>query len=182
MLTAVIGMLSWGMYVASELMPGEYESDSSVFSLSVTGLNLSLRAVSALFGLLAAGAATLSLLGNAHLLYSFPSSDRESGMGGLGGELAAAHHTLGEMLLGVWIAGLPMWIASDEAGMIAGLKTTIAALAVLGVVVGSSVGAVLWVKGGEIRRVDVRVMGKRIGDGEGGVGDDELKKWRMGGV
>ncbi len=160
MVIGVVGLLAWGLYTVGELMPGEYDDDGSVFSLNVTALDLSLRAVSALFGLLVAGAVTLSLCGNSHLASS--RGPKRS----LVSEIAAAHKTIEEVLVGVWVVGMPMWIESDAAGMIPGLKSTVIALAVVAFVIGSSVGAMLWVKGDLLGEVDERILGRKGQDEE----------------
>lgn len=168
LLLAVIGLLSWGLYTVSELDASGYTDNGVVFSLSVIGLDLSLRIVSLLLGLLVGGATALSYAGNAYL----------TAAGENGPEMASAHKVLEEVLVGIFVCGMSGWIATDTIGMMGGLRSTVVALAVLGSVVGTSVGAVMWVRGREVGKVDERVLGREeeeeFGPGKG------LKRWGTG--
>lgn len=46
--------------------------------------------------------------------------------------------------------------------MLAGLKDAVIALGVVQIVIGSSVGALLWAKGDMIRKMDGRVLGRKM--------------------
>jgi len=69
---------------------------------------------------------------------------------------------------------MPLWVKSG-ADMLAGLKDAAIALAVVQVVVGSSVAALLWAQGEGVARLDARVLGVR-GGREYGQDVLELKK------
>lgn len=169
MLLAIVGFLAWGLYTVSELDASGYTDNGVVFSLSVIGLNLSLRIVSLLLGMLVGGATALSYSGNAYL----------SAAGENGPEMAGAHKLLEELMAGIFVCGMSGWIASDMTGMIGGLRSTVVALAVLGSVLGTSVGAVMWVRGRELGNMDERVLGRAEVDGGFGLGKGR-KRWGTG--
>lgn len=154
LLMSVIGLLAFGLYTSAELMP-EIKDNGTIFALQIDGVEMSLKTVSALFGLLVSGAIMLQYSGSSYLS-TFASSN------GVGpSELAGAHHVLQELFIGIWVIGMPMWVSGDGAMfVVAGLKNTSIALGVLSIVFGTSVGAILWVKGDVIRSVDRRVVGK----------------------
>ena len=156
MVIGTVGLLAFGFYTMTALMPETDGIANSVFSLSVSP-NLSLKTVSGLFGLMVSGAIALSYSGSKHLL----SNDN------WGSELEAAKKMWEEVMVGIFIMGMPMWVDSDQ-GMLMGLRSTNIALAVLSLVVGSTVGAVIWVKGKEIAKVDGRLLG-RVGERDRGI-------------
>ncbi len=170
MLIGVAGLLAFGLYTSAELMP-EVEDNGTIFALNIVGLEISLKTVSSLFGLMVSGAVMLQYSGSTYLSTFVPSS-------GLGAsELAGAHHVLQEIMIGIWVIGMPMWISGDGAMfVVAGLKNTTIALGVLSIVFGTSIGAVLWVKGTAVSAVDTRVLGNRSGS-VGGVGGP-LQRWK----
>lgn len=63
--------------------------------------------------------------------------------------------------------------------MVMGFKETAIALAVLSLVLSSSVGAMLWSKGREIRAVDDRVLGRVEENESASVGEQgmAMKRW-----
>ena len=61
---------------------------------------------------------------------------------------------------------MPVWIQGKDMSMVMGLKDTGIALAVLSVVLGSSVCALFWCKGREVGRVDERVLGEVVDNEE----------------
>jgi hypothetical protein len=178
MIVSVVGLLAWGLYTVGELGIGEYSDNGLVFSLSVTGLDLSLRKVSLLLGLLVGGATVLSNAGNAFLA----EIGAPAGQGdGIGREMARAHKILEEIVVGIWVCGMSGWIAGDGNGdVMQGLRSVVVALAVLCMVMGSSVCAILWVKGRELAAVDDRILGVKEDDYENGmspIGGKGLKRW-----
>ncbi|KAL5318249.1 hypothetical protein ACEPPN_013308 [Leptodophora sp. 'Broadleaf-Isolate-01'] len=170
MLIGAAGLLAFGLYTSAELMP-ELEDNGTIFALNIVGLEISLKTVSSLFGLMISGAVMLQYSGSTYLSTFVPSS-------GIGAsELAGAHHVLQEIIIGIWVIGMPMWISGDGAMfVVAGLKNTTIALGVLSIVLGSSVGAVLWVKGAAVSAVDLRVLGRRAESA--GVGGGPLQRWK----
>ncbi|KAG4431534.1 hypothetical protein IFR05_012991 [Cadophora sp. M221] len=170
MLIGAAGLLAFGLYTSAELMP-EIEDNGTIFALNIVGLEISLKTVSSLFGLMISGAVMLQYSGSTYLSTFVPSS-------GIGAsELAGANHVLQEIIIGIWVIGMPMWISGDGAMfVVAGLKNTTIALGVLSIVLGSSVGAVLWVKGIAVSAVDFRVLGRRTESA--GVGAGQLQRWK----
>jgi hypothetical protein len=146
-------------------------ADGTVFTVSVTGAELSLKTVSALFGLLVAGAVVLESSGSKHILSSSPLS--------YGGDIDAAKNMLTEVFVGIWVIAMPLWIKGNDAmGMLMGLRVTAIALGVVCIIVGSSAGALMWTRGEKIENLDRRVLGLRGGaDGEEGTSMGPLRKW-----
>lgn len=174
LLLGVAGLLSFGLYVESQLTPQTIDSET-VFSLDVTGLNLSLKTVSLLFGILVAGATLLNFAASAHLASSsVPTSSGNSNHGET--VLQPSHAVLENILIGIFIIGFPSWVNGSE-GSMEGLKDTVVAIAVLQIVLASTVGAVLFVKGEGIRAVDRRVLGISEGS-EGSEGGNRLQRWK----
>ncbi|KUJ10491.1 MFS general substrate transporter [Mollisia scopiformis] len=171
---AVAGLLSLGLYTEQALMPTIVSDGSgSVFAL-LTGADISLKTVSALFGILVAGSVVLTYASTTHLSCSQSSTAKAS-------LLTEGTRFWEQMLAGIWTIGMPMWVqgATQEGmTMVMGFKETAIALAVLSVVLSSSVGALLWSKGREIRGVDARVLG-RVEENEG-EGQGQLKRWNTG--
>jgi hypothetical protein len=169
----VVGLIGLGLYVAGALMViSEAEgADGTVFMVSVTGAELSLKTVSALFGLLVAGAVVLESLGSKHILSSSPMN--------YGGDIDRAKNMLTEVFMGIWVIAMPLWIeGNDTMGMIMGLRATAIALGVVCIVVGSSAGALMWTRGERIENLDRRVLGVRGGeDGAEGSKMRPLRKW-----
>ncbi|KAH7314313.1 major facilitator superfamily domain-containing protein [Rhexocercosporidium sp. MPI-PUGE-AT-0058] len=170
MLIGAAGLLAFGLYTSTELMP-EIEDNGTIFALNIVGLEISLKTVSSLLGLLISGAVMLQYSGSTYLSTFVPAS-------GIGeSEVAGAHHVLQEIIIGIWVIGMPMWISGDGAlFVVAGLKNTTIALGVLSIVFGSSVGAVLWVKGSALSVIDSRVLGKRAGSV--GVDGGPIQRWK----
>jgi hypothetical protein len=169
LLLGIAGLLSFGLYVENQLSPQTIDSET-VFSLDVTGLNLSLKTVSLLFGLLVAGSTLLNFAASAHLASSSVStSSGNSNHGDI--ILQPAHAVLENILIGIFVIGFPSWVQGTE-GSMEGLKDTVIAIAVLQIVLASTVGAMLFVKGDGIRAVDRRVLGI---SGEGG---NRLPMWK----
>ncbi len=152
----VAGLLGFGMYVQNELSP-KMEDAGHVISLAVTGMALSLKTVSFLFGLLVAGAGVLSFAAFKYLASSSLSTPRSPGSSNKHkyGEmlLQPAHAVLENILIGVFIMGFPSWVQG-----IAGLKNTVIAIAALQVVLASTVLAVLCIRGEEVKRFDRMVL------------------------
>lgn len=150
MLLGVTGLLSFGLYTVGNLLPRTVNANQT-FTLVVSGADLNLNATSALFGLLVAGALVLYYSGLSHL------SSTSAPASPLATELENASKIWVEFLVGIWIIGVPMWVTGSD-GMLVGLKATSIALAVVSLVVGSTVAAAMWAKGREINRVDERVL------------------------
>jgi hypothetical protein len=173
LIIGVVGLFGLGLYVADALMViSDVESaDGSVFAPSVNGAELNLKTASALFGLLVAGAVVLESSGSKHIFSSSPST--------YAGDINAAKNMLTEVFVGIWVIAMPLWIEGDDAmGMLMGLRATAIALGVVCVIVGSSVAALMWVRGEKIEVLDRAVLGAR--DGEEGVeGTDlgPLRRW-----
>jgi hypothetical protein len=132
---------------------------------------LSLKTVSALFGLLVAGAVVLESSGSKYILSSSSMS--------YGGDIDAAKNMLTEVFVGVWVIVMPLWIeGNDTMGMLMGLRATAIALAGVCIIVGSSAGALMWTRGEKIENLDRRVLGVRGGE-DGAEGNDmgPLTKW-----
>ncbi|KAL2061545.1 hypothetical protein VTL71DRAFT_6922 [Oculimacula yallundae] len=170
LLIGVAGLLAFGLYTSAELMP-DIEDNGTIFALNIVGLEISLKTVSSLLGLMVSGAIMLQASGSTYFSTFIPSN-------GVGpSELAGAHHVLQELMIGIWVIGMPMWISGD--GMmfiVAGLKNTTIALGVLSIVFGSSVGAVLWVKGAAVSAVDSRVLGRKPESRS--VVDGPIQRWK----
>jgi hypothetical protein len=169
----VTGLLAFGLYTNMELTPEILDETNTVFALTTPGADLSLDVVSLLFGLLIAGSSILSS----------SSSPPESSSHNAGNDLQRALKVYENLLIGVFVTAMPTWIASGMqagiGGMMAGLKSTVIALGVLSLVVGSTVGAGLWVVGERVGNVDARVLGGRDERrGRGGVGGStKLREW-----
>jgi hypothetical protein len=170
LLLGIAGLLSFGLYVEGELTPKTVD-ELTVFSLDTTGMNLSLKTVSLLFGILVAGGTLMSFAASAHLASS---SIATSSSNSNHGEtlLQPSHAVFENMLIGIFVIGFPSWVQGAE-GMMEGIKNTVIAIAVLQIVLASTVGAVLFVKGEGIRAVDRRVLGIR--EGREGTG---LQRWK----
>ena len=175
-LLGVAGLLSFGLYVEGELSP-KIVDNVTVFSLDTTGMNLSLKTVSLLFGMLVAGSTLISFAASAHLASS--SVPTSSGNSKHGENLLQPAHAVHEnILIGIFVIGFPSWIQGTE-GAMEGIKDTVIAIAVLQIVLASTLGAVLFVKGDGIRAVDRRVLGiKEEGQGRG---EMNLQRWKSGG-
>ncbi len=102
---------------------------------------MSLKIVSALFGCLVAGAVVLSTTAEKLPL-----------------ELAQGHRTLTEVFVGLWVIAMPAWVMMP-ASMPEGLKSTSIGLTVAGIIISSTVGAVLFTKREEIVKMDARALG-----------------------
>jgi hypothetical protein len=171
LLVGIAGLLSFGLYIEGELSP-ETIDEGTVFSLDVTGQNLNLKIVSLLFGMLVAGSTLVSFASSAHLASS--SISTSSGNSNHGETLLQpSHSVLENFLIGIFIIGFPSWVQGSE-GNLENLKDTVIAIAVLQIVIATTIGALLFVKGEGIRAVDRRVLGIRDGE-EGG---NKLKRWK----
>jgi len=146
-------------------------ADGTVFMVSVTGAELSLKTVSALFGLLVAGAVVLESSGSKHILSSSAMHYR--------GDIDAAKNMLTGVFVGIWVIAMPLWIeGNDTMGMVMGLRATTIALGLVCIIVGSSAGALMWTRGDKIENLDRRVLGVRIGvDDAEGTNMEPLRKW-----
>jgi hypothetical protein len=149
-------------------------ANGTVFMVSVTGAELSLKTVSALFGLLVAGAVVLQSSGSKHILSSSPMS--------YGGDIDAAKNMLTEVFVGIWVVAMPLWIeGNDTMSMLMGLRATAIALGVVCIIVGSSAGALMWTRGERIENLDRRVLGVRNeADSAEGSNMGPLRKWDSG--
>jgi hypothetical protein len=150
LLLGVTGLLSFGLYTTANLLPQTVNANQT-FTLVITGADLNLNTVSALFGLLVAGALVLHYSGLSHL------SSTSTPASPLTTELENASKVWTEILVGIWIVGVPMWVTGNDE-MLVGLKETSIALSSVSVVVASTVGAAMWAKGREINRVDSKVL------------------------
>jgi hypothetical protein len=170
LLLGVAGLLSFGLYVEGELSPKTVD-EVTIFSLDTTGMNLSLKTVSILFGILVAGGTLMSFAASAHLTSS--SIATSSGSSNHGETLLQPSQAVFEnILIGIFVIGFPSWVQGTE-GVMEGIKDTVVAISVLQIVLASTVGAVLFVKGEGIRAVDRRVLGIR--EGRDGMG---LQMWK----
>jgi hypothetical protein len=155
LILGVAGSLSFGLYTYEKLMSTTLDK-GSVFSLYIQGQDLSLKIVSFLFGLLVSGSIVANFGGIMHLKYATASgSQAESDV------VEGAHRMLQDILTGIFIIGMPLWVNGSQ-GMLAGLKDTIIALGVVQIVVGSSAGALMWAKGEAVQKLDGRVLGRRV--------------------
>jgi hypothetical protein len=169
MILGVVGLLSFGLYTMGNLLPQTVSADQT-FTLVVSGANLNLNTVSALFGLLVAGALVLYYSGLSHL----SSTSTPSSL--LAAELEGATKVWTEILVGIWITGVPMWVSGNN-GMLVGLKDTSIALGVVCLVVGSTVGALMWVKGRDISKADARVVKISVGE-MGSSAGVPMQRWK----
>jgi hypothetical protein len=169
LLLGVTGLLSFGLYTMGNLLPQTVNANQT-FTLVVSGADLNLNTASALFGLLVAGALVLYYSGLSHL------SSASAPTSPLTTELENASKVWTEMLVGIWIVGVPMWVTGNN-GILVGLKEMSIALAVVCVVVGSTVGAAMWAKGREINRIDGRVLKIPVGEMEGSAGLP-MQRWK----
>ena len=156
-----------------ELSPKTVD-EVTVFSLDTTGVNLNLKTVSLLFGMVVAGGTLMSFAASAHLASS--SIVTSSGNSNHGETLLQpSHAVLENILIGIFVLGFPSWVQGTE-GMMESIKDTVVAIAVLQIVLASTVGAVLFTKGEGIRTVDRRVLGIR--EQREGTGLQRLKSER----
>ncbi|KAE8441569.1 hypothetical protein EG329_004688 [Mollisiaceae sp. DMI_Dod_QoI] len=183
---AVAGLLALGLYTEMALMPTIVSDGSgSVFAV-LSGADINLKTTSALFGLLVSGSIALSYASSTHLSAFYATAPAKSVL------LAGGVAFWEEVLKGVWTLGMPMWVqgaTTEDMTMVMGLKVSAIALAVLGLVVGSSVGAMLWSRGVEIGGLNERVLGVVVENegvglagsrgGEEGQGQ-VLKRWNTG--
>jgi len=177
----IAGLLAFGFYTAEKLSPEVVDDGKGAVFALVTelGQDLSLKVVSALFGLLVSGAVVTSFAGETRLTRSSTSAKS-------GGEqsLDAAGKVLQEIVVGIFVIAFPLWIKGSD-GMLPGLKMTAVALSVVVLVLGTSVGALMWAKNEQIREMDRKVMGvrrfegERWRDGEAEGGDGlKLQRWK----
>ncbi|TVY32048.1 putative MFS-type transporter, partial [Lachnellula occidentalis] len=165
LILAFAGTLAFGLYTYANLTSTTRAKDSQ-FTVYVQGQDLDLRIVSLLFGFLVAGSVLVngaggSLLTPTSTLTSTPTSkvtskqqqddEDDDELEGyhedenLGNAQQTAHKSLQDLLTGIFITATPLWLQSGKgANMLAGLKNTAIALAVLQVVLGFSVVAALW--------------------------------------
>ncbi|KAJ5052040.1 uncharacterized protein L3040_001800 [Drepanopeziza brunnea f. sp. 'multigermtubi'] len=160
LLIGVSGLLAFGMCTSTELMP-EVAGNGTAFEINVAGMEISLQAVAAAFGMMVGGAVMLEYSG-ATYLSTFASPNRPGDS-----ELAGAHHVLQELVVGIWVIGFPMWISGD--GVMGGLENTATAIGVLVAVIGGSVVVLLSIKGDVLRNIDIGVLrrGPESGNGDG---------------
>ncbi|TVY12696.1 putative MFS-type transporter protein, partial [Lachnellula arida] len=149
------GAVAFGLYTYNQLM-ATTRAKGGEATLYVQGQDLSLQIVSVLFGLLVSGAVLVNAAGVSilsHTLTSTSSSSSSSteethhqAQDSASSALQSAHALHQDLLSGLFIIAMPLWVKSG-ADMLAGLKDAAIALAVLQVVLGSSVAALLWVQG-----------------------------------
>jgi hypothetical protein len=179
MIVGIAGLLAFGFYTAGNLIPQVADDGKgSVFALITDlGQDLSLKVVSLLFGLLVSGAVVTSFAGDTHLTRS-PASAESSG----GDGLDAAGKRLRDFVIGIFVIAFPLWIRGDKQGeMLAGLEGTAVALSVVVLVLGTSVGALLWAKGERIAEMDRKVLGIKSGwngDTEQETNGIKLQRWK----
>jgi len=179
MTVGIAGLLAFGFYTAENLIPKVADDGKgSVFALITDlGQDLSLKVVSLLFGLLVSGAVVISFAGDTYPTRS-PASAESSG----GGSLDAAGKVLQDFVIGIFVIAFPLWIRGDKQGeILAGLKGTAVALSVVVLVLGTSVGAFLWVKGERISEMDRKVLGIKSGwngDTEQETNGIKLQRWK----
>lgn len=152
LLLAFIGTLAFGLYTESTLAPVT-KMKGVLSAFYAQGQDLSQRVVSVVFGILVSGAVMLSFAGTSHLRASAHSEVESDALEG-------AHHALQEVLIGIFVIAVPMWIPGGSY-MTARLKDASIALAVVGMVTGSTAGALLWVFGEKVDNIDGRVLGRR---------------------
>lgn len=119
---------------------------NSVFALYLQGQDLSLKVVSLLFGFLVSGAVIVNFAGVMHVKYATAASCEGNDA------VEGAHRSLQDILTGIFVLGMPLWVKNGDS-MLGGLKDSVIALAVVQVVIGSTVGAVMWAKGDAIQKL-----------------------------
>lgn len=151
------GVLAFGFYVDGTLRPAE-GTTNSIFALYPQGQDFSKKIASVVFGLVVSGAVILNYAGVMHIK-STASSVKEADA------LEGGHRALQDLLTGIFIIGMPLWVQGNRGVVFPGLKDTSIALAVVQIVIASTVAAMLWAKGEAIRRLDGRVLGRQSSEG-----------------
>lgn len=168
-LLSVAGLLAFGIYTGDELAPSTLKSGAIVF-LTTTAQDLSLKVVSALFGMLVAGAGILSYSASQHLAASSAAPAEETSR-----PLEVAHQFWESLFTGIFIMAVPLWIQIGSTG-VSGLKDMGIALAVVQIVLGSSAAAVIFIKMDLVQRLDGKILGvqeKSVSVGR----SHKLKEW-----
>jgi len=171
------GLLAFSLYTVGELSPEMLESGDVVYALDIRGERLNLRIVSALLGMLIAGATSL-LFSSASNLASTP--NLYSPNNSL--PVETAHKLLLELFIGIFITCMPKWIQmSMDRGMnveiemmMMGLKDTSVGLSVVQLIVGGFAAVILWTRRKNITSFDKRVLGLAWSDN----GKIEMGSWK----
>ncbi|RDL38878.1 uncharacterized protein BP5553_03218 [Venustampulla echinocandica] len=159
------GILAFGLYVEGTLRP-DASMANSIFDLYTQGQDFNKKIASFAFGLTVSGAVVLNYAGAMHIKATAASVKEADALEG-------GHRALQDLLTGIFIIGVPLWVQGGGDNMFPGLKDTSIALAVVQIVIASTVAAALWVKGEDIRRLDGRVLGTQGGE-EGIV----MQRWK----
>lgn len=157
-IVGVVGLLVFGIYTQMHMF--KFNS------------NISLRVVSLLLGILISGSTVLAYYISTYIEVI---SNRYTSLAHSDSSFITAHATLQNLLSGVFTFALPMWI-SPQRNVITGLKNVVIAMAIIQIVLTSTVAALLWVKGEEISKYDGKVLGRVSSEED----DDmsELLKWK----
>jgi len=157
------GLLAFSLYTVGELAPGMLETGDVEFALDTRGETLSLRVVSALFGMLLAGATVLLFSSSSNLASLSTTSSPNNLL-----PLETAHKTLLDIFIGIFITCMPRWIqmSMEEPGMnveiammMMGLKDTSVGISVVELTVGTFAAVILWTSRKNVSRFDRRVLG-----------------------
>lgn len=156
-LLGVTGLLSFGLYVSGELSPRALQGDE-VSDLSLQTTDINLNVVSALFGMLVAASVIVTSSASSQL--SLQASDLSSGNKSLH-YLEGSYHFWQSVFTGMFIIAVPAWIKIPDGGneLMTGLHSTVLGIFVTALVLSSTAGAIFWVKGSEIEKIDARVLG-----------------------
>lgn len=149
------GTIAFSQYVSTTLLAKAMNVSSTVFVVSDSGVDLSLRVISLVFGIMVAGGNILGFAVQRCLsLHEGFKTEGGAGEGRGKGGLESAHNVLQNLFTGFMVIAMPSWI---EGGMgramagVMGLRDTGLGLGVSGFVGGVGVVVGLWVLGGRIK-------------------------------
>ncbi|KAG9231476.1 hypothetical protein BJ875DRAFT_382879 [Amylocarpus encephaloides] len=153
------GILGFGLYVEEILRPVTRKA-GEVFALYVQGRDFNENIASLLFGLLVSGAVLINFSASNHMRATTSSVESDV--------VEGAHTTLQNLLTGIFVIGMPIWIDGNGGMSFPGLKNAAIALGVVQIFISSSVTALLWICGDAISRLDGRVLGRKAATEEDG--------------
>lgn len=171
-LLGVTGLLSFGLYVSGELSPRVLQDDEvSALSLQIREINLNV--VSVLFGMLVAASVVVTCSASSQISLQtgeLPSENKSLHL------LEGSYHFWQSIFTGMFIVAVPAWIEVPDGGneLMTGLHSTVLGIFVTTLVLSSTAGAIFWVRGPEMGKIDARVLGiERPGVG----GSSGLRRW-----
>ncbi|KAL3428494.1 major facilitator superfamily transporter [Phlyctema vagabunda] len=147
-LIGVTGLLAFGIYTVAKLAPV-----GKSFIAGIPASDFSLKIVSLLFGIIIAGSVLLHAAGSAHLASASI-------------DLAPSHDMLQNIMAGILVMAFPGFVSSLER-----LKGTVIAITVIQIVLGSTVGAIMFTMGERIKRMDENLLSIKSQDAK------SIKRW-----